>query len=79
MAAKGLAVRASAGNAGMTVCSWEGCEHPAVGEAHAQWTVVDFIEYPGCMNHLDEMRQVLAERLVDGELPVDVWLTWWTT
>jgi len=40
---------------------------------HAQWSVVDFVEYAVCVDCLSRVRQKLRRRLVDGLPPVDVW------
>lgn len=61
----------------MTTCEWSDCQEDATCAVHAQWTVVDFVEYAACTSHADHMCAVLARRRVDGELPVDVWITPW--
>ena len=59
------------------LCEWLDCSADAVAEVHAQWTIVDFVEYLTCAKHAWDMVDVLRERTVDGERPLDVWTKWW--
>jgi hypothetical protein len=56
-------------------CSW--CHAPAIGEAHAQWSIFDWIEYPVCAQHVEHAQLWLWRRQVDKQRPVDVWCTFW--
>lgn len=56
-------------------CEMEGCDHSSAVSVHAQWTLVDFIEYQACGACAGDMFDVLRRRRVDGQLPVDVWFT----
>jgi hypothetical protein len=58
-------------------CSWKECGAAAAGTVHAQWSVVDFDDYPACDGHIHLVAGVLWRRLVDGREPVDVWIERW--
>jgi hypothetical protein len=50
-------------------CEFEDCEQIAEGWVEAQWTIADFVRYESCLDHLGEMRDVLAQREVEGYAP----------
>ena len=50
-------------------CEYEDCEMSAVGWVEAQWTIVDFVRYEGCFDHLVDMRASLHGRRVEGYSP----------
>ena len=58
-------------------CEMEDCTAEAVCAVHAQWTLVDFVEYAMCEEHQWDAVQGLRVRQVDGVPPFDVWTTWW--
>jgi hypothetical protein len=58
-------------------CEWAECAAWAIGEVHAQWTVVDFVSYAACEEHYEWMVEWLWKRHVDGQPPADVWVSWW--
>jgi hypothetical protein len=57
-----------------SLCEMWGCQQKAVATVHAQWTVVDFLAYESCNDHLIDMVEELNERIVDGQ-PAAVWWT----
>jgi hypothetical protein len=57
-------------------CGW--CHAPAIGEVHAQWTIFDFVDYNVCAEHVDQAQMWFWRKTVDGERPVDVWMTFWS-
>ena len=58
-------------------CEYPDCELTAVCAVEAQWTLVDFVSYRACDEHADLMLEILAQRYVDGQPPVDVWTHRW--
>jgi hypothetical protein len=62
---------------GNAICEMFGCLNIAVGAAHAQWSVVDWVEYAMCDDHMRMCLEVLELRFVDDRPPVDVWATYW--
>jgi hypothetical protein len=48
----------------------EECIAPAVGYVWAQWSLVDFLRYESCYEHMREMVRDLDRRTVDGNLPM---------
>ena len=59
------------------LCEYADCDDNAVAAVHAQWTIVDFLEYAVCSRHIWNVRRFLRVQLVDGLKPVDVWTTYW--
>ena len=56
-------------------CEW--CSSPAAAEVCAQWTLFDFDEAYACDTHVPYAENRFRRRLVDGQPPVDLWVTWW--
>lgn len=59
------------------ICEWPNCLQPAIGTIHAQWTVVDFVDFESCDAHYDFWVETMWKRRVDNEYPTDVWVTWY--
>jgi len=58
-------------------CAYPDCAQIAECAVHAQWTWFDFIDYPSCAVHREEIAEALLERVIDGSRPSDVWVQWW--
>ena len=56
-------------------CEWQDCLVTAAYEVNAQWTVVDFVAYYACLDHVEDMLEWLDHRRIDGNYPADVWTT----
>jgi len=52
-------------------CQWDHCEKEARYRLEAQWSLFDFNDYQACADHLSNIRRWLAQRLVDGQPPVE--------
>lgn len=50
-------------------CEMDGCTAKAVGYVEAQWSIVDFVRYETCADHMDDMLDGLSARRVEGWLP----------
>lgn len=46
-------------------CEYEGCPLPAEGWVEAQWSVVDFVRYDMCHDHLWEAYEILSTQKVE--------------
>jgi hypothetical protein len=57
-------------------CAMEDCEEHSVCRVNAQWTIVDFIDYLACAQHVADVRRILARRCVDGQPPLYIGVDW---
>jgi hypothetical protein len=56
-------------------CEYEGCGNDAWYEINAQWSVVDFVSYQSCLDHLHDFYEGLAMSSIDGQYPAEIWTT----
>lgn len=55
------------------MCEYEGCQEEAWYEINAQWSLVDFVAYQSCLDHLNDFYEGLQMSSVDGNYPLDIW------
>lgn len=58
-------------------CEMEDCIAPATATVHAQWSILDYVQYESCEWHVGDMRKSLRRRTVDGLPIADLWVDWW--
>lgn len=56
-------------------CEYPGCKEEAWYRVEAQWSVVDFVAYETCVDHLHDFYEHLSGSMVEGATPDDVWTT----
>lgn len=55
-----------------TQCEYESCGQEAWYGICAQWSIVDFVEYASCLDHLADFYEGLAISTVDGAFPLEI-------
>lgn len=55
-------------------CEWEQCHEEAWYEVNGQWSLVDFMSFNSCLEHLRDFEAWLSEMRVEG-LEAAVWTT----